>query len=98
MNKLSIPRFGFAVAAACTIAYVGCVFVMMTVPQETAIKFFNSLMHGVDVTTIMRWDMPIWETVLGTIETFVFGWLFGALIACCYNCCAKPVRSTELDA
>ena len=54
MNKLSIPRFGFAVAVACTIAYAGCVFVMMTVPQETAIRFFNSLMHGVDVTPIMR--------------------------------------------
>ncbi|HRX78796.1 MAG TPA: DUF5676 family membrane protein, partial [Pirellulaceae bacterium] len=98
MSKLSIPRFGFAVAAACTIAYVGCVFVMMTVPQGTAIKFFNSLMHGVDVTTIMRWDMPLSETVLGTIGTFVLGWLFGALIAGCYNCCAKTVRSNELDA
>ena len=61
MNKLSIPRFGFAVAVACAVSYLGCVFVMMTVPQDVAIRFFNSLMHGVDVTTIMRWDMPLWE-------------------------------------
>lgn len=89
MNRLSIPRFGFAVAVACAIAYLGCVFVMVTVPQDVAIRFFNSLMHGVDVTTIMRWDMPLWETVLGVVEIFVLGWLFGALIAGCYNCCAK---------
>ncbi|QEG01506.1 hypothetical protein Mal15_55830 [Stieleria maiorica] len=91
MNKLSIARFGFAVAVACAVSYLGCVFVMMTVPQEVAIRFFNSLMHGVDVTTIMRWDMPLWETVLGVIEIFVLGWLFGALIAGCYNCCGKSL-------
>lgn len=90
-----MPRFGFAVATACTIAYVGCILVMMTVPQETAIRFFNSLMHGVDVTPIMRWDMPVWETVLGIVETFVLGWLFGALIAGCYNCCGRETREDE---
>jgi len=46
-------------------------------------------MHGVDVTSIMRWDMPWWETALGVIETFVLGWLFGGLIAGCYNTCEK---------
>ena len=95
MNQLSIRRFGFAVGVACAIAYVGCVFVMMTVSQETAIRIFNSLMHGVDVTTIMRWDMPLWETILGVVEIFVLGWLFGALIAGCYNCCRKS--QTKLD-
>lgn len=89
MNKLSIPRFGFAVAVACTISYVGCVFVMMTVSQKVAIRFFNSLMHGVDVSPIMRWDMPVWETGLGIVEIFVLGWLFGAVIAGCYNACGK---------
>ena len=61
----------------------------------TAIQFFNSLMHGVDVTTIMRWDMPWWETILGVIEIFVLGWLFGALIACCYNVFGE-LSSTEV--
>ncbi len=46
-------------------------------------------MHGVEVTTIMQWDMPLWETALGVIEIFVLGWLFGALIAGCYNCCTN---------
>ena len=85
MQSLDIKRFGFAVAVASGVSYLGCVLVMLTVPHETAIKLFNSLMHGVDVTTIMRWDMPWWETILGVIEIFVLSWLIGAQIACSYN-------------
>lgn len=85
MNTIDVKRFGFAVAIPSALSYLGCVFVMLTVPHETAVRFFNSLMHGVDFTTIMRWDMPWWETILGVIGIFVLGWLFGALIACCYN-------------
>ncbi|QDV85294.1 DUF5676 family membrane protein [Planctomycetes bacterium TBK1r] len=95
MQTLSIKRFGFAIASASVVSYLGCVFVMLTVPKDVAIRFFNSLMHGVDVTTIMRWDMPIGETVLGAVGIFVLGWLFGALIACCYNCCGKESGSRE---
>lgn len=42
-------------------------------------------MHGVDVTPIMRWDMPSGEVFLGVIEIFILGWLFGAMIAAFYN-------------
>ncbi|MEO8269153.1 MAG: DUF5676 family membrane protein [Aureliella sp.] len=96
MQTLSIKRFGFAIASASVVSYLGCVFVMMTVPKDIAIRFFNSLMHGVDVTTIMRWNMPIGETALGVVEIFVFGWLIGALIACCYNCCGGK-RGSEKE-
>lgn len=92
MNRLNIPRFGFGFAAASAIVYLGCVFVMLTVPKQTAIRFFNSLMHGVDVTPIMRWDMPFWETALGTVEIFILGWLFGAIIAGCYNAFEKSEK------
>ena len=68
---------------------------MLTVPQDAAVRFFNSLMHGVDVTSIMRWDMPWWETALGVIETFVLGWLFGGLIAGCYNTCEKQTIKVD---
>ena len=85
MHRLNIMRFGFALAMASALSYSGCVFVMMTVPQEVAVRFFNSIMHGVDVTPIMRWDMPWWETAVGVLEIFILGWLFGAVIAVFYN-------------
>ena len=85
MQTLSVTRFGSALATASALSYVGCVFVMMTVTQDAAINFLNSIMHGVDVTPIMRWDMPWWESVVGALEIFVLGWLFGAIIALVYN-------------
>ncbi|REJ65723.1 MAG: hypothetical protein DWQ31_17450 [Planctomycetota bacterium] len=85
MHTLSVTRFGFALAMASALSYVGCVFVMMTVPKDVAINFFNSIMHGVDVTSIMRWDMPWWEMFVGVLEIFILGWLFGAIIAVFYN-------------
>ena len=89
MRTLSVTRFGLAIAMASALSYIGCVVVMSTVPQDAAIRFFNSIMHGVDVTPIMRWDMPLWEMVVGVLEIFILGWLFGALIAVFYNIGAR---------
>lgn len=84
-NGLDVPRAGLALGTGLAVAYVGCVFVMLTVPHDTAIQFFNSILHGIDVSSIMRWDMPWWETVIGVLEVFILGWLFGALMAAVYN-------------
>lgn len=97
MHTLSISRFGFALGGACAILYVGCVFVMLTVPREAVVRFFNSIMHGWDVEPIMRWDMPWWEAFVGTLEIFILGWLFGALVAALYNVVARPTASEVKD-
>jgi len=89
MHNLSIKRFGFALGAVSALLYLGCMFVMLTVPKEAVIRFFNSLMHGVDVTPIMRWDMPWWEAMVGVVEIFILGWLVGAAMAMFYNLAAK---------
>jgi len=85
MHVLSIKRFGFAVGASLALMYVACAFIMATVPKKAAIRFFNSLMHGIDVTSIMRWEMPWTEMVVGVLETFILGWLFAAVVAVLYN-------------
>lgn len=89
MSRLSVLRLGFALAAASALTYLGCVLVMATVPQDVAVRFFNSLLHGVDVEPIMRWEMPWWEMAIGVLETFVLAWLFGALVAALYNVTIK---------
>lgn len=92
MHTLSARRLGFALGGAAATLYVGCVFVMMTVPHGAAVRFFNSMMHGWNVEPIMRWDMPWWEAVIGVFELFILGWLVGALVATLYNLGAKPGR------
>ena len=64
---------------------MGCMVVMFTVGREGSVKFFNSLLHGLDVSTIIRMDIPLWEAGLGIIQTFILGWLIGACIASIYN-------------
>lgn len=92
MNIISIKRLGFALGTSSAVLYLGCAFVMITVPQEAAVKFFNSITHGVNWGPIMRWDMPWWEMVVGVLQVFILGWLFGALIAALYNFAGKGKR------
>lgn len=85
MHSISVRRAGLAVGGTLALLYLSCVFVMLTVPQEAVVRFFNSIMHGWDVEPIMRWDMPWWEGIVGVLEIFILGWLFGALAAVLYN-------------
>lgn len=91
-STLNVKRLGFALGATLAVFYLGCVFVMLTVPHEAVVRFFNSIMHGWNVEPIMRWDMPWWEAATGTLEIFILGWLAGALIATLYNISSAPRR------
>ncbi len=85
MEKLSIKKLGFAVGSVGALLYVGCTLLMVTVGQEGTVKFFNSLLHGLDTSSIIRMNVPIWEAILGIVQTFILGWLIGAFIASIYN-------------
>lgn len=83
--KLNVKKLGFATGITGALLYLGCMVVMFTVGHEGSVKFFNSLLHGLDVSTIMRMNIPLWEAGLGIIQTFILGWLIGACIALLYN-------------
>lgn len=83
--KLNVKKLGLATGLTGALLYLGCMVVMFTVGHEGSVKFFNSLLHGLDVSTIMRMNVPLWEAGLGIIETFILGWLIGACIASIYN-------------
>jgi len=58
---------------------------------------FNSLLHGVDVTSILRTSMPISQMIFGVITTFILAWFAGAMTAVFYNLWVgeKYSRSTD---
>lgn len=85
MNKIDVKRFGFAVGSTVALLYLGCVVVLMVAGHETAVRFGNSLLHGLDISGIIRTDIPLLEALFGLIETFVIAWLSGASIASIYN-------------
>tara|TARA_R110000822_G_scaffold21771_3_gene69006 strand:- start:7190 stop:7465 length:276 start_codon:yes stop_codon:yes gene_type:complete len=85
MNRINVKKFGFAMGLTAAILYAGCMIVLATAGQEGSITFFNSLLHGLDSTSIIRVDVPIWEALIGIVQTFIIAWLTGALIAAFYN-------------
>ena len=85
MQTLNVPRFSLAFGVASALLYVGCVVFMAVLGQQSTITFFNSLLHGLDVRLIIRMDVPLRDTIIGIIETFILGWVFGAIIGGVYN-------------
>lgn len=89
MNRINVKKFGLACGLTGALLYLGCMLLMITVGHDGTITFFNSLLHGLDVTSIVRMNVPLWEAVLGIIETFILAWLIGACIAAFYNATMK---------
>ena len=85
MQPITAWRFSLAFGIASAFLYVGCATVMAILGKNSSIVFFNSLLHGLDVRLIIRMDVPLREAVIGIIETFILGGLFGAVIALVYN-------------
>jgi hypothetical protein len=86
MHHINIKWFGFAVGTTIAIIYIGCVTVTSFISPATATVFCNNLLHGVDVSAIIRkTPTPFLEALLGVVEWFIIGWLAGASIAAIYN-------------
>lgn len=83
--KLNVKKFGMSLGLTFALVYLGCALVVIIAGHEASISFFNTLLHGIDVSSIVRMDMPLWEALLGIVEIFILGWLIGACIAGFYN-------------
>lgn len=90
MNHINIKRFGFALGGTIALVYLGCILVMGIRGPEATIAFFNNLMHGLDLSSVVRkTPMTIGEALTGIVEWFIIGWLIGASIAVLYNVTSK---------
>ncbi|WP_047418812.1 DUF5676 family membrane protein [Cellulophaga sp. Hel_I_12] len=85
MHRLNVKKLGFAFGLTGTIIYLGCMIVMATAGREGTIIFFNSLLHGLDTTNVIRMDVPLLEVLMGIVQTFILWWLIGASIGAFYN-------------
>ena len=85
MYRLNVKKLGFAFGLTGALIYLGCMIVMATAGQEGTIAFFNSLLHGLDTTDIIRMDVSLLEALFGIIQTFILWWLIGACIGGFYN-------------
>ncbi len=91
MQKLNVKKLGLATGLTGALLYLGCMILMITVGHDGTVKFFNNLLHGLDVSSVIRMDIPLWEAGIGLVETFILGWLIGACIALIYNATSKKI-------
>ncbi|MBK5193758.1 MAG: hypothetical protein JJE07_11210 [Flavobacteriaceae bacterium] len=91
MQKLNVKKLGLAIGLTGALLYLGCMILMTTVGHDGTVKFFNNLLHGLDTSSVIRMDIPLWEAGIGIIETFILGWLIGACIAAIYNATIKEI-------
>ena len=57
MNHISIRKSGLAFGITGTLLYFGCAVVILISGHDSTVKFFNSLLHGLDVASIIRMDI-----------------------------------------
>jgi len=99
MGVIKVKKLGFAVGLTFAILHLGCALVVAITSREQAILFFNTLLHGLDVSSILRTEISTAEMVYGLIQIFVLGWLVGATIASIYNLqiCCSTKRNDQRD-
>ncbi|WP_018343964.1 DUF5676 family membrane protein [Cytophaga aurantiaca] len=85
MNHINIRKFGLAFGLTGALLYLGCALVMLILGHNSSVKFFNTLLHGIDVSSIIRMNISAIEVILGLVQTFILCWLIGACIAGIYN-------------
>ena len=85
MNNINVKKMGMAFGLTGALLYTGCIVLMATAGSSASVNFFNNLLHGIDVSSIVRTKMPLWEAAFGIVQTFLVFWLAGACIAAIYN-------------
>ncbi len=70
MGKLNAKKLGLALGTTGAIIYLGCICLMLIAGQDGTTWFFNSILHGLDVSSVSRMDVPIGQSIIGIILTF----------------------------
>ncbi len=89
MKTIHAGKLGRAFGLVAILFYFGCILLLAIAGSDGTAFFFNTLLHGLDVSSIMRPDVPWWEALIGIAETYLLAWIAGAGIASIYNYSVK---------
>jgi len=85
MQTIKSNKLGLALGTSGVILYLGCICLMLIAGQDGTTWFFNSILHGLDVSTVSRMNVPIGQTIAGIVLTFGLGWITGFFTGTIYN-------------
>ncbi|MCF6181179.1 DUF5676 family membrane protein [Lutibacter sp.] len=93
MDKINVKKMGIACGLTGALLYIGCAILMFSLGQKNTILIFNNFLHGLDTTSIIRMNIPLINSIIGLLQTFILFWLIGVSIATFYN--ALSGKKTE---
>ena len=85
MKKLNQNNFAFSSGLTSVVVYLGCFLIMTVLGKGSLVKLSNLLFHGMDFSNIIRMNIPIGETILGAVTSFIFWGIIGYVLALIYN-------------
>lgn len=85
MEKLNQKKIAIASGLASVLVYLGCFLIMTLLGKDSLVKLSNLLFHGMDFSNIIRMKIPIGETLLGAVVSFIFWGIIGYVFAVIYN-------------
>lgn len=85
MQTINSNRLGLALGLTGVILYLACMCLMLIAGKDGTIWFFNSILHGLDVSSVSRMNVLFSQSIAGIILTFGLGWITGFLIGTFYN-------------
>ena len=85
MKKLNQNNFAFSSGLTSVVVYLGCFLIMTVLGKDSLVKLSNLLFHGMDFSNIIRMNIPIGETLLGAVTSFIFWGIIGYVLALIYN-------------
>ena len=85
MGNINVKKFSLASGLAGAIVYLSCFILMSILPKEYLIKLANLIFHGIDFSEDIRMNIPILETLIGVIVSFILWGVIGYLLAFIYK-------------
>ena len=85
METLNPNKIGLSLSLTFGALYILCFVLFAVIPKEWVIALANSLMHGIDVSTIVTQTKSIGSVILGLISWLFIGFASGYIFSMVYN-------------
>jgi len=88
LEKLNTKVTGLALATTSGILYIICA-IWFWLSAKTALLYFDSLFHGIEVSAIAEQSLTFGSTILGLVLIVISAYAIGVLFAMLYNYFSK---------
>lgn len=83
--RIDPRKLGISIGFTFFLLYIGCMILMYYLGHDGTVTYFNNMLHGIDISTIVKMNVTLAEAFAGIIEIFILGTFIGICIGGFYN-------------